>query len=369
MKKILILMLLFVFGLFVPFGCTTSNPDATNTASNGTGNNRNGNTETVLNVYNWSTYIDEETIPEFEEKFNVKIQYDTFENNEALLAKIQPGNPGYDIIVPSGDFIENMIAQGLLEELNHDNIPNLKHLDAPFIDPPFDPGNKYSVPYQWGTIGIGYNIEATGGAIASWKEIFDAKYKGKVALMEDPRATLGIVLMYLGYDPNTTNESEIAEARDFLIENKEVVATFAPDTGQDLLNQGEVDIAIEWSGDIFQIMEENENIRYVIPEEGTIIWTDNLAIPKDAPHKELAEQFINFILEPEVSARISNYVKYGSPNKTSREENLLEQEDLENPGIYPPPETFKKLKYANDLGKDTALYDQAWTEVKVATGG
>lgn len=174
--------------------------------------------------------------------------------------------------------------------------------------------------------------------------------------------------MYLGYDPNTINESELAKAKDFLIKNKDAIATFAPDTGQDLLDQGEVDIAVEWSGDIFQIMEENDKIRYVIPEEGTIVWTDNLAIPKGAPHKKLAEQFINFVLEPKVSARISNYVKYGSPNKTAREENLLEKEDLENPGIYPPPETFKRLKYADDLGKNTVLYEQTWTELKVAIG-
>jgi spermidine/putrescine transport system substrate-binding protein len=364
MKKILILLLLFVFGLLIPFGCTANSPDSANTESNG-----NGETETVLNIYNWSTYIDEETIPEFEEKFNAKIVYDTYENNEALLAKIQPGNPGYDIIVPSGDFIENMIAQGLLEELNHDNIPNIKHIDEAFIDPPFDPGNMYSIPYQWGTIGIGYNIKATETEITSWQEIFDIKYKDKVALMEEPRAILGSILMYLGYDPNTLSESEITEARDFLIKHKDVIATFAPDTGQDLLDQGEVDIAVEWNGDIFQIMEENEDIRYVIPKEGTIVWTDNLAIPKDAPHKELAEQFINFVLEPEVSARISNYIKFGSPNKAAREQNLIDKEDLENPGIYPPAETFKRLKYADDLGKDTVLYDQAWTEVKVAIGG
>ncbi|MGK7929636.1 MAG: spermidine/putrescine ABC transporter substrate-binding protein [Spirulina sp.] len=363
MKKFLILLLLFVFGFTISFGCTANSPDSGNTGKNG-----NGDTERVLNIYNWSTYIDEETIPEFEEKFNVKIQYDTFESNEALLAKIQPGNPGYDIIVPTGDFIENMVAQGLLEELDHNNIPNLKHIDEAFIDPPFDPGNQYSVPYQWGTLGIGYNIEATGGEIISWEEIFAPKYKGRVALMEDPRAMLGAILMYLGYDPNTINESELAKAKDFLIKNKDAIATFAPDTGQDLLDQGEVDIAVEWSGDIFQIMEENDKIRYVIPEEGTIVWTDNLAIPKGAPHKKLAEQFINFVLEPKVSARISNYVKYGSPNKTAREENLLEKEDLENPGIYPPPETFKRLKYADDLGKNTVLYEQTWTELKVAIG-
>ncbi|NEO28038.1 MAG: spermidine/putrescine ABC transporter substrate-binding protein, partial [Kamptonema sp. SIO4C4] len=199
-------------------------------------------------------------------------------------------------------------------------------------------------------------------------EIFDEEYAGRVALMEDPRATLGVILMYLGYSPNTTNSEELEEAKNFLIENQEVIQSFAPDTGQDLLDQGEVDIAVEWNGDIFQVMEENENIRYVIPEEGTIIWTDNLAIPKNAPHKELAEQFINFVLEPEIGAKISNFVKFGTPNQASIEQGLIEKADLDNPGIYPPPEAFERLEYAEDLGKDTALYDEAWTELKVAVG-
>jgi len=353
MRRLLVLALLFVIGVALPLGCSTKVTDSG---------------KQVLSIYNWATYIDEETIPEFEEKFNVEVKYDTFESNEALLAKIQPGNPGYDIIVPTGDFVESMASEGLLLELNHENIPNLKYLDEAFVDPPFDPGNRYSVPYQWGTIGIGYNIEKTGEEITSWGQVFNPKYSGRVALMEDARAMMGAILIYLGYDPNTTDPEQLEEAKNFLIDKKDVIATFAPDTGQDLLDQGEVDIAIEWSGDIFQIMEENDAIRYAIPEEGTIIWTDNLAIPEGAPNKELAEKFINFTLEPEVSARISNYVKFGTPNRAAIDQGLIEKEDLENPGIYPPPETFGRLKYAKNLGEQTAIYDEIWTELKVALG-
>ncbi|MGB0563842.1 MAG: ABC transporter substrate-binding protein [Spirulinaceae cyanobacterium] len=361
MKKLLVFVLLFVLGVTIPVGCAANSPPS---APGG------GSAESsdVLSVYNWSTYIDPEVLTQFETEFGVTVQYDTYESNEALLAKIQPGNPGYDIIVPTGDYIESMAAEGLLEELDHDNIPNLSNVSDEFLDPPFDLGNQYSVPYQWGTIGIGYNPTATGGEITTWEEIFDAKYAGRVALMEDPRAMLGSILMMLGYDPNTTDPEEIEAAKDYVIEHKDVVATFAPDTGQDLLNQGEVDIAVEWNGDIFQVMDENEEIEYVIPEEGTIVWTDNLAIPKDAPNKALAEEFINFVLRPEVSAAISNYVKYGTPNKVALEQGLIDAEDVDNPGIYPPPETFKKLKYAEDLGDDTQLYDEVWTELKVAVG-
>ncbi|MBP0017488.1 MAG: spermidine/putrescine ABC transporter substrate-binding protein [Cyanobacteria bacterium SBLK] len=360
MKKLLILMLLFIFGLFIPFGCTANSPDSANTRNH-------EKADTVLNIYNWSAYIDEETIPEFEEKFNVKVQYDTYESQEALLAKIQPGNPGYDLIFPGGDYVENMIAQGLLEELNHDNIPNLKHIDDTFIDTVFDPGNKYSIPYQWGTVGIAYDVEETGKEINSWKDIFEPEYQGKVALPDDPRTTLGLTLIYLGYNPNTTDEGEIAKAKDFLIANKDTISTFSF-FGQRIILQEGIDISIEDNGDMFDIMEADENIRYVIPQEGTIIWMDNLAIPKDAPHKELAEKFINFILEPEVSARISNYTKFGSPNKTARSEKLLAKEDLENPVIYPPSKYYKLLQYVNDVGSALALYDRAWTEVKVEVG-
>lgn len=356
MKRLLVFLLLFLMSALLPVGCASFSPPGMQGGAN----------PQVLSVYNWSTYIDPEAIKDFEKKFGVKVEYDTYESNEDLLAKIRPGNPGYDIIVPTGDYIAIMASEGLLEPLNYDNIPNFKNVDDKFIDPPFDPGNQYSVPYQWGTMGLGYNIEKTGGELNSWEDIFDPRFAGRVSLIEDLRATLGAILIYLGYDPNTTNESEISEARNYLIKHQEVIAAFAPDTGQNLLDQGEVDIAVEWSGDIFQIMEENPNIRYTIPQEGSIVWTDNLAIPKDAPHKELAEKFINFILEPKVGAIISNYVKYGSPNQAAIAEGLIEEEDLENPAIYPPPQVFKKLKYVDDIGKATELYDDAWTELKVA---
>ncbi|MBD2577564.1 spermidine/putrescine ABC transporter substrate-binding protein [Oscillatoria sp. FACHB-1406] len=355
MKRLLVFLLLFLIGITFPTGCAFFNSKKTDEAS-----------ANVLSVYNWSTYIDPQAIKDFEKKFNVKVKYDTYESNEDLLAKIRPGNPGYDIIVPSSDYVAIMGSEGLLEPLNHQNIPNIKNLSKRFIDPPFDRGNRYSVPYQWGTMGLGYNIKKIGGELSSWGDIFEPRFAGRVSLMEDLRATLGVILIYLGYEPNSSNIEEIRKARDFLIKHQEVIAAFAPDTGQNLLDQGEVDIAVEWSGDIFQIAEENEDIRYAIPKEGTIIWTDNLAIPAGAPHKELAEKFINFVLEPEVGAKISNFVKYGSPNQAAIDGGFIEKEDLENPEIYPTPDIASRLKYADDIGKATELYDDAWTEVKVA---
>ncbi|MGB3404080.1 MAG: spermidine/putrescine ABC transporter substrate-binding protein [Microcoleaceae cyanobacterium] len=360
MKRLLTFILLFFIGIFLPFGCTSSNPNITQTPNNSVSN--------VLNLYNWSTYISPEAIAQFEEKYNVKINYDTYDSNESLYAKLKPGNPGYDVVFPADYMVKIMIDEGMVEPLDKKNIPNLKHIDQKFLNPPYDSKNQYSVPYQWGTLGIGYNIEATGEEINSWKIMFDPKFSGKTAWLDDMRYTFGAVLMYLGFDPNTTQEKEIQQAKEFMIENQKTVAAFVPDTGQLLLSQGEVDLTMEYSGDIFQVMEENPNLRYVIPQEGSILWTDNMVIPTNAPNKELAEKFINFVLEPEISASISNFINYGTPNQTAIEQQLIKPENLNNPGIYPPDNVFSKLKYLKDVGEATVLYDEAWSEVKLGAG-
>lgn len=351
MKKIITFLLLFTIAIIIPIGCSN--------------NSNTSETNNVLSIYNWSTYIAPEVITQFENKFNVKIKYDTYESNEDLYAKIKPGNPGYDIAFPADYMVRIMASEELLEELNKDNIPNLKNLTPKFLNPPYDPENKYSIAYQWGTMGIGYNIKATDGEINSWSTMFDSKFQGRVALLDDMRSSFSIALISLGYDPNTTNPKEITEARDFLIKNKGAIAAFAPDTGQNLLDQGEVDLTCEWSGDIFQVMKENSDLRYAIPKEGSILLTDNMVVLKGTKNKELAEKFINFILEPEIGAKISNFIKYATPNQAAKDQGLIEGTDLNNPAIYPPPELFAKLHYIQDLGQATVLYDQAWTEVKL----
>lgn len=320
-----------------------------------------------LNVYNWSTYIAEDTIPNFEQQFGVKVNYDVYESNEDLLAKIQPGNPGYDVIVPSDYMVEIMIAEGLLEPLNKENIPNLANVDERFLDPPYDPGNTYCVPYQWGTAGLGYDSSKIG-EIDSWDSVFNPEPGMRIGFLEDARGTIGAALIYLGYDVNTTDPNQIDEAKDLILSIKDQIVAFAPDNGQDLLNQGEVDIQYEYNGDILQIQEGNPNFQYIVPKEGGIIWTDNLCIPKGAPHKEMAETFINYILDPQVGADISNYTYFGTPNKAALEQGLIDPEARENPAIYPPEELMEKLWFLVDVGDDTLLYDDAWTEIKTAVG-
>lgn len=352
MKRLLTFILLFILSAMLPFGCSRTG----------------GNQQQVLSIYNYSSYIAPEAIAQFEKENNVKIQYDTFENSDALYAKLKQGNPGYDVIFPADYMVRIMASENILEPLNLPNIPNQKNLDSNFTSQTFDPGNKYSLPYQWGTMGIGYNLKATKGEINSWAAMFDPKYTGKIAWQDDARYTFSAVLMYLGFDPNTTNPEEINKARDLLIKSNNIIAAFVPDTGQALLDQGEVNVTMEWSGDIFQVMKENPNLRYAIPKEGTIVFSDNMAIPKGAPHKELAEKFINFVLQPEVGAQISNFTHYGSPNKAAIVQGLIDPKDLTNPQIYPPAEVFGKMKFLQDVGKATALYDRAWTEVKAGAG-
>ena len=324
--------------------------------------------EQALNIYNWDTYIDPAVLTDFEQEFGVKIRYDLFENNEAMLEAVQDGTTDYDIVVPTDYMVEIMHKAGLLAPLNKNNIPNFGNLDPSFVSPAYDPGNRYCMPYQWGTMGIGYNIRATQRELTSWKDLFDPAFAGRVSLLADARLTMGVVLLYLGYSPNTTSATEIAEARDFLIEHADQIAEFAPDTGQDLLAEGTVDVAFEWSGDIFQVMEDNADLRYVIPEEGALLWTDNLCILATAPHKEMAEKFINYVLEPAVGAAISNYIRFGSPNQAALP--LLNAEDRNNPAIYPSDQVRQRLFLLADVGPvGTRVYEEAWAEVLAAKGG
>lgn len=322
----------------------------------------------TLSVFNWSTYIADDTVANFEEACGVTVNYDVYESNESMLARLRQGNPGYDIAVPTDYTVAIMAAEGLLQPLNHDNIPNLVHLNEELLDEPYDPGNQYSVPYQWGTIGIGYNVNNVGEEITSWEQVWN--YDGPVAWLEDLRGMLGIALQILGYEPNSTDLDEIAAARDFLIENGSNVVAIAADDGQVLLERGEVDIVIEYSGDIFQLIDECEceDFAYAIPEEGSVLWVDSMVILDGAPNPELAEVWIDYILDPQVSADIANYTAYASPNQTSIDLGLIDEELLSNPAIYPDDEILSRLFVIADIAEAEVDYSNAWDEIRVLLG-
>ena len=324
-----------------------------------------GAEEKRLNVYNWDTYIGENTVADFSKKTGIKVQYDLFANNEEMFAKLKEGNPGFDLIFPSDYMVETMIALKMLVPLDHGKIPNIKNIDPDpnFSDPAYSPGMKYAVPYMWGTIGIGYRKSKMKTPPTSWKTVLDSdEFKGKIALLADQRSCIGVTMKYLGYKLNSTNPKEIAEARDLLIKQKPNVKSFAEDNGQDLLLSGECDVVMEWNGDIVQVMEEDDDIGYVVPKEGGVVWMDNMCIPVGAPHPGNAHAFIDHILDAKVGADIANFIHYASPNAAARK--YILPKDLKNPAIYPSSEAISASEVIIDVGDKARLFDEAWVAIQ-----
>lgn len=321
-----------------------------------------------LHVYNWTEYIDPEVYALFEEEFGVKVIEDTFSSNEELLAKLQAGAAGYDVIVPSDYMVNIMISQGLLAELDHANIPNIKNLSPLFSNPPYDPGLKHCVPYQWGTTGIGYNIEVFEEPPDSWAYLFDpelaSQYAGKMTMLNDSREVIGAALKYLGYSINTTDEAKLEEAKQLLIQQKAWLFSYDTDQYEDLIAANETVIAHGWSGDFFAAAVEDERIWYVIPKEGAVVWADNLCIPASSRNKYTAEVFINFILGAKIAAQITNFTWYASPVEAAKE--FINPEILAEPAIYPSDEVMARLEWIQDVGAATPLFERIWTEIKAA---
>lgn len=319
-----------------------------------------------LNFYNWDTYIGETTLDDFSKATGIAAKMDLYADNDELFAKLREGNPGYDVIVPTNDYVERMILGGMLSPLEHGNIPNIKNIDTFFLDAAFDPGRKYSLPYMWGTQGIGYRKSKVSSTPNTWKVLLDSdEYSGRIALLGDATSVLGIGLKYLGYSYNATNPKEISEAEQLVIRQKRNIKTFAEDNGQDLLLSGEVDLAMEWNGDILQIMAEDDDISYVVPKEGSNVWQDCMCIPTGAPHPQNAHAFINFILDAEAGAAIADFIQYATPNDAARA--LLSDDYNNNPAIFPDDETLARCEPSIYLGEDVQrLYDEAWTRVLAA---
>lgn len=323
--------------------------------------------EPKLNFYNWDTYIGEDTLDDFKDASGIEVKMDLFADNDELFAKLKEGNPGYDVIVPTNDFVERMITADMLVPLDHAKIPNFgANVDPAFQEARFDPGRKYSMPYMWGTQGIGYRKSKVSAVPESWKALLDSdEYAGRIALLSEARAVFGVALKYLGYPYNATDAKQIAEAEALLTKQKPHIKTFAEDNGQDLLLSGEVDLTMEWNGDILQVMAEDDDISYVVPKEGSLVWQDTLCIPTGARHPENAHKFINYLLDAEAGAAIADFIQYATPNKAAKA--LLPAEYTENPAIFPSEETLANCEAALYLGEQTQrVYDEAWTRVLAA---
>ncbi len=318
-----------------------------------------GETDGNLNLYNWSAYIDPDLISAFEEEYGVDVIETFYDSNETMLAQIQAGVV-YDLIVPSDYMVAIMIEEGLLMPLQHEAIPNVSNLGAEFQNLPYDPDGAYSVAYQWGTTGIGVNLSVVGEDFEpTWGLLFDpdatAAYPGGVSLLNDPRETIGAALKYLGYSLNETSEEALQEAADAIASAS--VTTFDSDQYPDNLVNGEVAVAHGYSGDFFGAFDEvddPDNWEYVIPNEGATLWTDNMAIPGDADHPCTAHTFVNFILDAENGAQLTNWTFYANPNEAASE--FIDPEILEDPAIYPDAATFDLLEAIEDTGDAELLF-------------
>lgn len=319
-------------------------------------------TKETLHILNWGDYIDEELIKQFEQEFNVYVQYDTLANNEEMLIKLQNSDT-YDLCFPSDYIIEKLIAEDLLHEINKDNIPNMVNIDEQFLNLEFDPNNTYSVPYMWGTVGILYNTTMVEEPVTSWGVLWDEKYAGQVLMYDSIRDTIGITLKYLGYSVNTRSEAEVAAARDKLLEQKEngIVKAYLGDPIKDAMIGNEGALAVVYSGDAVWCCEENEDLAYAVPMEGSNFWFDNAVIPKNAKNAELAEKFINFLNDPEVAKQNSQYIGYTTPNAAALA--LMEPEWLEDETYNPPQEIIDRCEIFRDLGDFTPVFTSAWDAV------
>ncbi len=322
--------------------------------------------EPKLNFYNWDTYIGETTLDDFRKDSGIEVKMDLFADNDELFAKLKEGNPGYDLIVPTNDYVERMVSEGMLTEIDHSKISNLSNIDPVFMRAAFDPGRRYSLPYMWGTIGIGYRKSNVAEPPASWKSLYDSgDHAGRIALLADSGVVIGIGLKYLGYSFNDSDPAHIKEVEELLIRQKKHIKTFAEDNGQDLLASGEVDLTMEWNGDILQVMDEDDDIGYVVPAEGGLLWEDTLAIPTGAPHPENAHRFIDYILDAQVGASIAEFIYYATPNRAAKK--YLPADYLESPAIFPPPSVVEKSETAKYQGEERQrLIDETWTRINAA---
>jgi putrescine transport system substrate-binding protein len=335
--------------------------------------------EKVLHVFNWSDYIAEDTVPNFEKQSGIKVTYDVFDSNDVLETRLLAGNSGFDVVVPSASFLERQIKAGVFQKLDKSQIPNLKHMDPDIMNRVglHDPNNEYAVPYLWGTTGIGYNEDKIKKILGdarpdSWNYIYDPKLVAKfkdcgLSLLDAPDEILKTVLAWMGRDPNSQKEEDLKAAEDKLMPIRPFVRKIHSSQYIDDLANGDLCIAVGWSGDILQARDRAEEagqgvkIKYAIPKEGTIVWFDMLAIPADAKHPKNAHAFINYLMEPQVAANDSNFVNYANGNAASFP--MVSDNVKNDPGIYPTPEVKAKLFPSLAYGEDfQRLMNRMWTK-------
>lgn len=316
-----------------------------------------------VNVYNWGEYIDETLLDEFTQQTGIKVNYTTYSDNESLYSMLSSGTADYDVIIPSDYMISRLISEDMLEKLDFDNIPNYSYIDDAYKGLEYDPDNEYSVAYTWGTVGIIYNTTMLDYVPDSWSVLWDENLSGQILMFDNSRDALGIALKYLGYSQNTTDEAQIKEAVDLLIEQRPLVQSYVMDQIFDKLEGGEAAVGPYYAGDAITMIAENPDLAFVTPKEGTNLFVDAMCVPKGAANKANAEAFINFMCAPENMAKNIEFIGYSSPSSAARE---LLSDDLKDSEIaYPDASLLANDDVFINLPQATLdLYDSEWVRLR-----
>lgn len=317
-----------------------------------------------LYVYNWGEYIDESILKDFEKETGIKVIYETFTQNEDMYMRIKEGGSNYDVVVPSDYMIERMISEDMLMEMDMSKLSNFKNIGEDYLNMEYDPEQKYSVPYFWGTVGILYNKKLVKEKPESWSVLWDKKYKDNIIMMDSTRDSIGIALIKDGYSMNSRNMKELEQAKNDLIEQKKIVMAYLVDEIKSQMVNEEAALAPVYTGDAIVAMNENENLDYVIAKEGSNIWFDAMVIPKEAKNVENAYKFIDYVLRPEIGAKIAEYVEYSTPNTEAYK--LLEKDLKFKEVAYPDLSQYPNLEVFKNPSDYNKIFTDIWAEVKAA---
>jgi spermidine/putrescine transport system substrate-binding protein len=324
----------------------------------------------TINVFNWGEYMDESLLDTFTKQTGIQVNYKMYDTNESLLSKMEAGGSSFDVVFPSDYAIAEMIKRDMLQTIDFANVPNYKYIDARTKNQSFDPENKYSVPYFWGTIGILYNKDKVTEPITSWNILWDTQYKNQVIMKKDVRDTMGIALKRLGYSMNSVDPAQLEAAKKSLLEQKSMVMGYYGDEIKDMILNGDAAMGVTYSGDPMDLYWDktidSSNIGYAIPQEGTNVWIDSMVVPKSSLHKKEAEAFINFMLDPVIALQNSEQIGYTSPNTEALANMKAKYPEIFTMDAYwPNEEVLKNSEVYADLGVNKALYNDIWTEVQM----
>ncbi|HEX5963821.1 MAG TPA: spermidine/putrescine ABC transporter substrate-binding protein [Gemmatimonadales bacterium] len=318
-----------------------------------------GPIERELHIYNWADYMPEETVPNFEKEFGVKVTYDTYETNEEMVINLRAGVKGYDLVVPTGWQLRILAEGGLLHPLSRAHLTNWNHLSPLFLRPPANTASAYGVPYVWGITGIAYRRDKVKEPVRSWGVFLDRDYAGRMTMLNERREVIGAMLRYRGRSLNSTDPFELGQAQADALAAKRNLRDYLSVQVRPYLLSGDVWVAQLYNGAVMRLSGLDPAIAFALPREGAAIWCDFICVPKGAPNPRAAHEFINYLLRPDVGARLAEVTGYGSPNNAATRL-------IEKPIPYPTSEEFRRLEYQVDLGPANALWDRVWAEIRNA---